>query len=95
MEHPEHRPGNSANNHEFVLGEPISALDVQNAKNPYEENPEDEEKDGDEEESEKLEKEPYMTKEYYMPGYVDKTPPKEYPPALRAFKDYISTIGDF
>ena len=46
MEHPEHRPGNSANNHEFVLGEPISALDVQNAKNPYEENPEDEEKDG-------------------------------------------------
>lgn len=44
---------------------------------------------------EKLEKEAYMTKEYYMPGYVDTTPPKEYPPHIRAFKNYISSIGDF
>lgn len=28
MEHPEHRPGNSVNKHEFVLGDPISALEV-------------------------------------------------------------------
>ena len=36
-----------------------------------------------------------MTKEYYMPGYVDKTPPKEYPPHIARFLDYIDTIGDF
>ena len=36
-----------------------------------------------------------MTKEYYLPGYVDPTPPKEYPPHSRMFKDYIATTGDF
>ena len=49
MEHPDHSPGNSANNHKFVLGEPISALDVQKAKNPYEDNPDGEEKDEEDE----------------------------------------------
>ena len=28
MDHPEHRPGNSVNKHEFVLGDPIGALEV-------------------------------------------------------------------
>lgn len=49
----------------------------------------------DEEEEEELEVEPYMTKEYYMPGYVDTTPEKDYPPHIRAFKNYIGSIGDF
>ena len=83
MEHPDHTPGNSVSKHEFVLGDPKGALEVQNAKNPYEKKPEDEaEEEKDEEEAPKVEKEPYMTKEYYMPGYVDKTPPKEYPPHI-------------
>ncbi len=30
-----------------------------------------------------------------MPGYVDKTPAKEYPPHIQMFKNYIATIGDF
>ena len=47
------------------------------------------------EEKEELVIEPYMTKNYYMPGYVDKTPPKEYPPHIAMFKNYISSIGDF
>ena len=48
-----------------------------------------------EEDPPKLVKEAYMTKAYYMPGYVDKTPQKDYPPHIRAFKDYIAQIGDF
>lgn len=39
--------------------------------------------------------EPYMTKEYYMPGYVDTAPKKDYPPHIRHFKDYIGSIGEF
>ena len=56
---------------------------------------EEEEKAKEELEKKKEEPEPYMTKEFYMPGYVDKTPPKLYPPHIRMFKDYIATIGDF
>ena len=53
--------------------------------------------EGEEEEEEKpeLKKEPYMTKAYYMPGYVEPPDDREYPPHIRAFKNYISTIGDF
>ena len=51
--------------------------------------------DGEEEKKAKEAPDPYMTKEFYMPGYVDKTPAKLYPPHIRMFKDYISTIGDF
>lgn len=36
-----------------------------------------------------------MTKEYYMPGYVDTAPQKEYPPHIQAFKNYIANIGNF
>ena len=58
--------------------------------------PECEEGDEDcEEPEEKPEKEPYMTKQYYMPGYVDQEAEKLYPPHIRMFKDYIGTIGDF
>lgn len=39
--------------------------------------------------------EPYMTKEYYAPGYVDPTPPREYPPHIAGFKNYLSNIGNF
>ena len=53
------------------------------------------EKGDDVEIKEELEKEAYMTKAYYMPGYVDTTPEKEYPPHIRQFKNYISSIGDF
>lgn len=56
---------------------------------------EEEKKAKEELEKKKDEPEPYMTKEFYMPGYVDKTPPKLYPPHIRYFKDYIKTIGDF
>lgn len=56
---------------------------------------EGEEGEDGEEEPPKLEKEAYMTKDYYMPGYVDKTPAKEYPPHIQMFKNYISSIGDF
>lgn len=49
----------------------------------------------EEEEEEELVIEPYMTKEYYMPGYVDTTPQKEYPPHIQHFKNYIGSIGDF
>ena len=48
-----------------------------------------------EEDPPKLKKEAYMTKAYYMPGYVDKTPEKEYPPHIRAFKNYLKSIGEF
>ena len=54
--------------------------------------------DGDEdceEKPPKLKKEAYMTKDFYMPGYVDKTPAKEYPPHIQMFKNYIKTIGEF
>ena len=96
MEHPDHTPGNSVSKHEFLLGAPKDAMEVQKEKNPYEKKKDGDEEDEEEkEESPKVEKEPYMTKEYYMPGYVDKTPKKEYPPALQEFKDYIDTIGDF
>ena len=95
MEHPDHTPGNSVSKHEFLLGDPKTAIDVQKEKNPYEKKKDGEEEEEDEEEEPKVEKEPYMTKEYYMPGYVDTTPKKEYPPALQEFKDYIETIGDF
>jgi len=60
-------------------------LDIQKEKNPYKDVPEggEEKEEEDEDEDPVLEKEPYMTKDYYLPGYVDPTPPKEYPPALR------------
>jgi len=53
--------------------------------------------EGEEEKEEKpeLEEEAYMTKAYYMPGYVEPEEQREYPPHIRAFKDYINTIGDF
>jgi len=51
--------------------------------NVVEEKKEEEKK---EEEKKELVIEPYMTKAYYMPGYVDTTPPKEYPPHIAAFK---------
>ena len=41
-----------------------------------------------------LEREPYMTREYYMPGYVDKTPPKEYPPQMMGFMNYLKSIRE-
>jgi len=47
------------------------------------------------EEKPELEKEAYMTKAYYMPGYVEPADEREYPPHIRNFKDYIATIGDF
>jgi len=81
--------------HEFILGDPKGALDVQKELNPYEDHPEDVEDEEEVPEDEVLEKEAYMTKDYYMPGYVDPTPPKEYPPHIAQFKDYISSIGDF
>ena len=31
--------------------------------------------------------EPYMTREYYAPGYVDTEPKKEYPEHIQVFKD--------
>ena len=36
-----------------------------------------------------------MTREYYMPGYVDQSPAKEYPPHIAEFKDYLNNIGNF
>jgi hypothetical protein len=60
-----------------------------------EEGAEGEEEKKDEEDPPKLKKEAYMTKAYYMPGYVDKTPEKEYPPHIRAFKNYLKQIGEF
>lgn len=42
-----------------------------------------------------LEKEDYMLRKYYMPGYVNTKPQKEYPPHIRQFKDYINNIGEF
>ena len=36
MEHPDHTPGNALKNHEFIIGEPMKALDVQKEKNPFE-----------------------------------------------------------
>jgi len=82
MDHPDHRPGKSLEGHEFVMGEPMKALDVQKEKNPYEDHPEDEDEEDETPEDEVLEEEAYMTKEYYMPGYVDETPAKEYPPHI-------------
>ena len=53
IEHPVHTPGNSVKKHEFVLGAPKGALEVQKEKNPYEENQEDEAKKDDEKDKDK------------------------------------------
>lgn len=54
-----------------------------------------EEGEEEEEDAPALKKEAYMTKAYYLPGYVDTTPEKEYPPHIRAFKNYLKNIGEF
>ena len=69
--------------------------DAESADSGEESDAEGEDGEEDEEEPPKLEKEDYMTKAYYMPGYVDKTPEKEYPPHIRAFKNYLKSIGEF
>lgn len=56
---------------------------VVEAKKPVEKKEGEEGEEGaEEEEEEEMVIEPYMTKDYYMPGYVDTTPQKEYPPHI-------------
>lgn len=81
-----------------VAEEPVAEAEEAKEGEEVKEGEEGEEaKEGEEEEEEKpeLEEEAYMTKAYYMPGYVEPEEERDYPPHIRAFKDYINTIGDF
>lgn len=80
---------------EIKAAEEAAALKAEERALALAELAEGEELEEEEEAEEPPPKEPYMYKEYYMPGYVDETPEKEYPPHIRHFKNQLNEIGNF